>query len=164
MRYFLDTEFIENGSNQPIYLISIGIVSEDGRQLYAVNSDCPLELAGDWVKENVLPNLNQTAIPLVEIKKLLISFCDPIRYGRPEFWGYFADYDWVVFCQIFGRMIDLPKNYPMFCRDLKQWSKDLGDIELPKQSSKEHNALNDARWNKQSWEFLRNCQLTGSNV
>ena len=39
---------------------------------------------------------------------------------EPEFYAYYADYDWVVFCSLFGRMIDLPAGFPMYCRDLKQ--------------------------------------------
>lgn len=39
---------------------------------------------------------------------------------KPEFYAYYADYDWVVFCWLFGRMIDLPKGFPMYCIDLKQ--------------------------------------------
>lgn len=35
MRYFFDTEFYEDGKT--IDLVSIGIVAEDGRELYAVN-------------------------------------------------------------------------------------------------------------------------------
>lgn len=38
----------------------------------------------------------------------------------PTFYAYYADYDWVVFCWLFGRMIDLPEGFPMYCRDLKQ--------------------------------------------
>ncbi len=38
----------------------------------------------------------------------------------PEFYAYYADYDWVVFCWLFGKMIDLPEGFPMYCRDLKQ--------------------------------------------
>lgn len=38
----------------------------------------------------------------------------------PEIYGYYADYDWVLFCSLFGRMIDLPKGFPMYCIDLKQ--------------------------------------------
>ena len=34
MRYFYDTEFLEDG--ETIDLISIGIVAEDGREYYAV--------------------------------------------------------------------------------------------------------------------------------
>lgn len=37
-----------------------------------------------------------------------------------EFYGYYSDYDWVLFCSLFGRMIDLPKDFPMYCIDLKQ--------------------------------------------
>lgn len=40
--------------------------------------------------------------------------------GDILFYGYYADYDWVVFCWLFGRMIDLPKGFPKYCRDLKQ--------------------------------------------
>lgn len=43
------------------------------------------------------------------------------EYGdKPEFYGYYADYDWVVFCWLFGKMIDLPQGFPMYCIDLKQ--------------------------------------------
>jgi hypothetical protein len=41
-------------------------------------------------------------------------------WDKPEFYAYFADYDWVVFCWLFGKMMDLPKKFPMYCRDLKQ--------------------------------------------
>jgi hypothetical protein len=36
------------------------------------------------------------------------------------FYAYYADYDWVLFCSLFGRMKNLPKGFPMYCRDLKQ--------------------------------------------
>ncbi|HMF60232.1 MAG TPA: 3'-5' exoribonuclease, partial [Vicinamibacterales bacterium] len=72
----------------------------------------------------------------------------------PEFWAYYADYDWVVFCWLFGRMIDLPKGFPMFCRDIKQRAVDLGSPTLPEQSETEHHALADARWNREAWALL----------
>jgi hypothetical protein len=40
--------------------------------------------------------------------------------NAPEFYGYYSDYDWVVFCWLFGNMIDLPSGFPMYCNDLKQ--------------------------------------------
>ncbi len=52
MRYYLDSEFIENGVT--IDLISIGIVADDGREYYAINSECDFSKASDWVLENVL--------------------------------------------------------------------------------------------------------------
>lgn len=38
----------------------------------------------------------------------------------PKFYAYYADYDWVAFCWLFGKMIDLPKGFPKYCVDLKQ--------------------------------------------
>jgi len=52
MKYFFDTEFIEDG--RTIDLISIGIVSEDGRDYYAINGECDFSKANDWVVDNVL--------------------------------------------------------------------------------------------------------------
>lgn len=153
MRYFLDTEFIESGPHKPIQLISIGIVAEDGRTFYAVSRDFNPDDASDWVKANVLPQIRMDCRTSIEsIRKYLLAFFE--GRGKPEFWGYYADYDWVVFCQIFGSMVDLPKGWPMYCRDLKQWCDDLGNPQLPEQSRMEHNALNDALWNQTVYEFL----------
>jgi hypothetical protein len=156
MRYFLDTEFMESGPHRPIDLISIGIVAEDGREYYAVSAEFNPESATDWLKANVLPHLQgERRIGLRGIAGDILTFCDPTLHGKPEFWGYYADYDWVVFCQVFGTMMDLPKGWPMYCRDLKQLCDALGNPKLPKQDSTEHNALNDARWNKTAYEFLQ---------
>jgi 3'-5' exoribonuclease-like protein len=151
VKYFLDTEFIESGPSLPLILLSIGIVAEDGREFYVVNGDAPLELANDWVKTNVVPHLGEPRVPIIKIGPGVIHWLsDP----KPEFWGYYADYDWVVFCQLFGTMMDLPKGWPMYCRDIKQLCDSMGNPKLPKQSTAEHNALNDARWNKKTYEFL----------
>jgi hypothetical protein len=163
MRYWFDTEFIEDGKT--IDLISIGIVAEDGRELYLQNEECAFQRANQWVKENVLVYLTDFVYPMplyepeadhvwrsrnamkLEIQKF-------IGHDGPEFWAYYADYDWVVLCQLFGTMIDLPKGWPMYCRDLKQWCDSMGNPKLPEQGKGEHHALADARWNKQAWEFL----------
>lgn len=88
-----------------------------------------------------------------------------------EFYAYYADYDWVVFCWLFGKMMDLPEGIPKYCKDLKQvfdqkedWLRiptaqnhmDLKQhTHYPKQdTSKAHNAIEDARWNKKLHEFL----------
>ena len=55
MRYFYDTEFIEDGTT--IELVSIGVVAEDGREYYAVSTEFDPARAGDWVRANVLPKL-----------------------------------------------------------------------------------------------------------
>lgn len=53
-----------------------------------------------------------------DIKNSILQFICSDK--SPTFYAYYADYDWVVFCKIFGRMIDLPEHFPMYCRDLKQ--------------------------------------------
>ena len=62
MRYFYDTEFIENGST--IDLVSIGIVAEDGREYYAVSTDADHTKANKWVREHVLDKLPNPSSPL----------------------------------------------------------------------------------------------------
>jgi hypothetical protein len=175
MRYWLDTEFIEDGKT--IDLISIGIVCEDGRELYLLNYDCDWSKAGQWVKDNVLSKLpDKPDLPFIsrdkaEIEKrrngyynrdyiaaLIREFCDSETYGKPEFWGYYSASDWVAFYQLFGTLMDLPKGYPFYCRDIKQWCDMLGNPQLPAQGKGEHNALEDARHNRVRWEFLDRLQ------
>lgn len=199
-KYFLDTEFHEYKNNgvDTIELISIGIVCEDGREYYQVCKDFNFyaAYANDWLRENVLKNIlrdlddaifsqdisyfiyAQTLLAkhgnsLEQIKSGVLDFISNDEH--PEFYGYYCDYDWVVFCWLFGRMIDLPKHFPMYCRDLKQmldsmymnqvnkyegktrleaWLEDVKKHpNYPKQEN-EHNALADARWNKALYDFL----------
>lgn len=174
MKYFFDTEFIEDGAT--IDLLSIGIIGEDGRELYQCNQDAKLEHADEWVIWNVFPSLKlkhgsrwywdarkidvdnaarpeSIVVPHSTIRNRVLAFCDPEQHGKPEFWAYYADYDWVVLCQLFGRMIDLPKGWPMYCNDLKQLCVSVGDPKLPKQEG-EHHALNDARWVRDQYVAL----------
>jgi len=99
-------------------------------------------------------------IPVSIIKKRLLHFMGCYQDGLfmrtreadIQIFGYFADYDWVLFCSLFGRMIDLPKGMPMFCMDLKQMMEERGLTKEWKQNNcpdpeKEHDALEDAIWN-----------------
>ena len=147
MRYFIDTEFSERPGH--LELLSIGIVCEDGRQFYAENSEFDVSKCNDWMKENVLPKLTGPRMRKQTIAERMRRFVS----GEPEFWGYYSDYDWVVFCWLFGAMIDLPEGWPMYCRDLKQEIDRLGlDIHQPEDQS--HNALDDARWIRETWGKL----------
>lgn len=150
MRIWFDTEFIEDGKT--IDLISIGMVREDGKVLYLENVECDLSRASDWVRANVLPHLGEPdeRVPRSAIARMVRVFAGE----KPEFWGYYADYDWVALCQLYGTMMDLPKGWPMFCLDIKQLCVSVGDPRLPPEGKDEHNALADARWNAKAWEFL----------
>jgi hypothetical protein len=169
MRYFYDSEFIEDGKT--IDLISIGIIAEDGREYYAISTQFNAKKADPWVVENVIkklpirypgqydsPNIKEQSLAWKSrdrIRQDIINFCDIQQYGKPEFWAYYADYDHVVLCQLFGKMIDLPKGWPMYTRDIKQLCDSLSNPRLPEQDpSSEHNALADAKWAKEAYEFL----------
>lgn len=179
MRFWFDTEFIERGPQYPIELISIGMVAEDGREFYAENSDADLSQANPWVQENVLPHLwsrqpdkrdaniwsrdggRGGLLTRTAIARELILFVDE-GGDKPQFWAYYGDYDWVVLCQLFGTMIELPQGWPMYAMDVKQLCVSLGDPTLPDplltETGTEHHALEDARWTRDAWTFLRSLQ------
>ncbi len=153
MRYFIDFEFIEDGLT--INPLSLGICAEDGREYYAEFQETDRIGAHPWVVEHVFPHLDKVPLKIGwVIADEVKAFCDPEQHGKPEFWGYYADYDWVALCQLFGTMMDLPKGWPKYCHDLKQWCDDLGNPKLPKQNNTEHHALADAIWNREVWDFL----------
>ncbi|NJN10029.1 MAG: 3'-5' exoribonuclease, partial [Richelia sp. RM1_1_1] len=87
-----------------------------------------------------------------DIAQDIIEFC----HSEPEFWAYYADYDWVVLCQLFGTMMDLPSSFPMYCNDIKQLCNSVGNPKLQKQLTNQHHALHDARWCKQIYDYLSN--------
>jgi hypothetical protein len=138
MRVFFDTEFIEDGKT--IDLLSIGLVREDGVTYYAEPEEADRGRASEWVAENVLPSLTGPQKPRAVIAQEIVAFVG----DSPEFWAWYADYDWVALCQLFGTMMDLPNGWPMYCRDFKQVCDERG-IHLSQNDSR-HNALGDAQW------------------
>jgi len=154
VRFYFDTEFAEDG--RIIDLISIGVVAEDGREFYAISTEFDAERCNPWVQKNVLPLLPPRTDPSwMSREKIRTSLLAFVGTEKPEWWAYYADYDWVALCQLFGTMMDLPKGWPMYCRDLKQACDEQGNPRLPEQTDAEHNALADARWNVQAHAFLR---------
>lgn len=176
MKYFYDTEFIDDG--EKIELLSIGIVAEDGREYYAVVKDIRTMLrawdmkSGNeyWLRKNVVNHLPFIAVggwsgdwdtshpdyknlkTRREIEREVLNF---FRYDNtPEYWAWFAAYDHVALSQLWGRMIDLPLGLPMWTNDIKQEHKRLGYPRIPEQAQGAHNALEDARWNKSTYEYL----------
>lgn len=201
-----------------IDLISIGIYREDGKFLYLISNEYNFNDADEWVKDNVIMPAYKSYVSgdarnrldttnfhkylgysNEEIKNKLLDFfgCwrDVLFYRAPEdieVYGYYADYDWVLFCSLFGTMMQLPKGFPMYCIDLKQMfdekANSMTSMQLtklacpscthdvyehlddprfgltrvnslkdaicyPKQSN-EHNALDDAKWNLELFNFL----------
>ena len=153
MKIWFDTEFIEDGKT--IDLLSIGMIREDGETYYAEPSDTDRTRACGWVNENVVPYLHGP----VKSRWVIADEIKIFAGKNPEFWAYYADYDWVALCQLYGRMIDLPNGWPRFCRELQQLKVESGVKELPPIEGQEHNALDDAIWTKQSHQFILNNYL-----
>lgn len=64
----------------------------------------------------------------------------------PELWGYYCAYDYVVFCWLFGAMVDLPPTWHMKIYDLRQWLDHRGLPHIKQPDEMPHHALSDARW------------------
>jgi hypothetical protein len=178
VRIFYDTEFLERGPMAPVILLSIGMVREDGAELYLVNGGAngaawDAAYADPWLRDNVLahlprderhteewrPDYNHPSVALrSEIASRVSVFCaEGLGKGeQAELWAYYADYDHVVLSQLFGRMIDLPRHMPMYTRDLMQHLEEHGldKSQLPKQEAGHHNALYDARWVRDAWNHV----------
>lgn len=169
--YCYDTEFLDNGST--IELISIGIVCEDGREYYAVNSEMPYDGIRNepWLIKNVVPllPLNDKIYPggfgdrpswSLDMKSTLVKPKWVIRneireffmVGHPELWAYYGAYDHVALAQFWGKMIYLPKGMPMWTHELMQLIEHIPDFELPEQGIGQHNALVDAQWNMKVYQ------------
>ena len=175
MRIFLDTEFIEDG--RTIEPLSIGMVREDGQEYYTEIANLILLKPNEWVYTNVIPHLKswettQTTPEILgrlstskgakireAVRQELIEFCDGEQ--DPEFWGYFADYDWVLLCQLFGTMMDLPNRWPKYCLDIRQEMKVQGITKSQiisrigeGEDEEGHNALIGARYHKKMYNAL----------
>lgn len=172
--YCYDTEFLEDG--RTIELISIGIVSDTGREYYAVNLNMPVKRIRkhQWLMDNVVPGLPQPAgdwnnhIP----RRWLFDYNNPAVKHRdrianevrdfllaedaPELWADHTAYDHVLLAQLWGPMSSLPTGIPMWTHDLQQAIEAAtGEFGTPIQESGQHNALADARHNLRVLTALR---------
>ena len=176
IRIFFDTEFIETPNH--IELISIGLLTDHSscsnnadklrdEDYYAVNKDADLSNASDWVHKNVLieiPNYRSVGnyMKYGASKSEIVHDINHI-VGKSfsvtpniEFWADFGSYDWVVFCGLFGRMVNLPGGYPMYVNDVQQLSRMVGCSHLDVDNNYDiHNALSDAKNCRDKYNFLR---------
>lgn len=149
-RFFYDAEFAVTAPE--ITLISIGVVCEDGREFFAVSSEFDPMAVHPWVRDNVLPQLPPTATWRTRsaIRTELLAFLGP----DPVLWAWYAAYDHVALCQLWGQMPDLPRAIPRFTLDVRQLWEHLGRPALPEQIGGLHDALADARHVRLRWQAL----------
>lgn len=173
MNVYYDFEFIED--YRTIEPISVGMVREDGKELYCVYNDFnTLKVSKHgWLMQNVMPYIgheeftshitgigtpvkdfkitDERAMPTWQVRQEIMEFVSDIW---PVWWAWYGAYDHVALCQTFGTMIDLPNKWPMFTRDIRQLWEEHGKPEFPKQENNLHNALDDARQNVVRYNFL----------
>lgn len=138
-KLFLDCEFTE--LSVAAKLISLALVSEDGREFYVELHDAWREEdCSDFVKEIVLPQLwgGSYSLPTVDARKALLGFLTSLD-TEIEIVTDAPQFDWELFCDLVyeeGRWPRTVRNYPTDATTLVPTS--VGE-ELP------HHALLDAR-------------------
>lgn len=153
MLIFFDTEFTD--LHQDARLISIGFVSEDGKQtFYAELTDTyQVKDCSDFVKQHVLPMLDggDTAMTLVEmVDRLLLWFShfnDPVRLATDS-----MAWDWRWIQKIFREMSAWPENVDRKPAILGQDAEMQRALEHAFSCGlRPHHALDDAKANRQGW-------------
>lgn len=165
MKFWIDTEYMHNGHH--VDLISLGVVSQDNREFYAISTEFDAASVKPWIQENVMPHLDPRDSPawkpLSQIRDELVAF---VGDGEPEFWSYVGTCDWYMVTNLFPGCLDgRPANWPMECWDLKQWAFHLGKPVWPDWKTP-HHALEDAKRHRMIYDFLveyegKNRCLTG---
>lgn len=166
---YFDFEFIDDG--REIVPISLGMCTDKvhvGNEVKNCSQELYLEYAfdparaNDWVRANVFPHLEHSMGGNImgtrwartqEIEQWVKKVCGDTK---PMFWGYYPSYDWVLLCQHFGTMTQLPKGWPMRPECLMQFADHLGvaKSDFPKQPENAHNAFADAKWNRDLHDYL----------
>ncbi len=179
MQIFLDTEF--TGLNQNTTLISIAMFIDDNNYFYAELNDFDKSQIFSWLTENVISKLefydkisffNQVGNSVKmksdssEVKEILSNWLK--QYDVVEIWADVLAYDWVLFCNLFGGALNLPKNVFYIPFDLSTLFRTKGFIN-PKNNyekdidrfqfvgvanSNQHNALIDTIVEKKCYEKL----------
>ena len=172
MKVFMDTEF--TGLRQDTSLISIGLVSEDGKQFLAELTDYKQEQVDEWLKENVLAHLfekpGKKSNPLYwpayyhQGNKAIIAHKLKTwlsQWDKVEMWSDCLAYDWVLFNDLFGGAFEIPKNVYYIPFDICTlfWVNGVDpDINREEfagvEGGNKHNALHDAKMIKLCFERL----------
>lgn len=121
------------GLQKDTQLISIGLVSDDGKEFYAEFIDVDVNQQDDWIKQNVLVNTayygnkdikgitdsnNYYIGDKIIIQKYLKEWL--LQFGDIQLISDVCHYDMVLFIDIFGSAFDLPENVCASCHDINQ--------------------------------------------
>ena len=171
LKIFLDTEF--TGLHQQSSLISIALIAETGEDFYGELTDFDIKNINPWVKENVLPQLNENnASNIIKgtqkeiakaIKEWLIQFSN--EASSIQIWADCYAWDWILFCELFGGAFEIPSSIhymPMDLAtlfDIKTGKPDTSRFDFVKNEISDknwiqHHALHDAKVEKLCYDKL----------
>lgn len=142
MKYFIDTEYDWTANMGRIIPISIGIIAEDGRELYLIRFQEEGEEWSPFVADHVWPirhELRGIRMSSAKSDLLALHIRNFIGDDTPEFWGDYSAFDYVVLSMIMGEFSDWPSGWPMHINDCQQAGIEVGPSEV------NHHALSDAR-------------------
>ncbi len=174
--YYYDCEFLEDGRTIDLISIGMVADDGREYYAVASDAPWDQIRKHDWLVRNVLPSLPVTGRTSLDAylknhpnsyPRPLVDFVGPdltdsrvkprqvianevrdfiLATPDPQLWAWYAAYDHVVLCQLWGTMMQLPEGVPMWTNDLRQEAERLGNPELPPMPGvTEHNALSDAR-------------------
>lgn len=161
----MDTEFSDRGPEFPVELISIALVSQDNRELYLVSPDNEFSSSNcnEFVKKNVLPKI--TKEPRTSRKDMSQQIQEFVGINtKAMFVGYFGVTDFLLLRHLFWPN-GFPKLWKKWYTELVQMREPIGYVRLPKkpQVADRHNALVDAQWTKNAFDFLENIRRSNAN-
>ena len=167
IRIFMDMEF--TGLHQKTSLLSIALLTEDGKAFYREMSDYVHdEHITDWMKDNVMPNLGwassdpdeadraaRSTITMFQLRNQLEEWFGqlPLSSGEQiEIWTDVGSYDWVLFNSIWDNALNKPDYIHYIPRDIATFFHVMGlDPDTDRwqfaemdPSKPKHNALWDA--------------------
>lgn len=172
-KVFIDTEF--TGLHKDTTIISIGMKAPTGDRFYAEFTDYDKSQVNSWLQENIIDKLlfndkgeftslkkdygvnNYTCKGRKEeVVKAMYSWFKTVynvdNGNVVEVWSDCLAYDWVLFCDLFGGALNLPKFIYYIPQDICTLFKAAGiDPDVNREeyaeyvsSTNKHNALHDA--------------------
>lgn len=136
MKIFFDTEF--TGLKKDTSLMTIGLIDENGRSIYAEIQDFDRNGLEDFIKDVIIPNtislgegnpknflikeFGQTILAKKEtVRKEILKWLSVYKEEEIQFVSDVSHYDFVLLIDLlYGHALNTPKNVSAVCHDINQ--------------------------------------------